>query len=232
MSPLEFFRTLGLFVRHPRPGLVKVRLAKTLGKERAAEIYEAFVFDLVERFRTTADRRVLGFAPNEVLVERYFEVLCLDDYVLWAQPPATLGLRMQMFFNEFIHGPHDLVVLVSSDCPTLPEERVWQAFELLKEHDCVVGPAVSGGWYLVGMRGRCWPIFEGVAWGGPTALRQSAEKLDHLRARLALLEPWYTVDTEEELEFLRGHLSALRAARSPLRSPVTEETLGIGQRRS
>ncbi len=225
MSLNHYFKTFGLFVRHPRPGLVKLQLAKAVGRERAAELYEAFVFDLVERFRHTADRRVLGFAPDEALVERYFEVLGLDDYLLWPQPPTDLATRLRLFFSSFLQGPNDLVLLAESDCPTLPLKLVNEAFELLETHDCVVGPAAARGWYLLGLRGKTFPVFEAVAWGGPRCLAQLIQKVHTLKISLAVLPPWYEVHSEQDVEFLKGHLSALRQAGQPALCPETEDVL-------
>ena len=40
-------------------------LAEHLGTQRAADIYAAFVADLVKRFRDVADRRILCYTPAD-----------------------------------------------------------------------------------------------------------------------------------------------------------------------
>ena len=48
-------RNLLVFVaREPAPGLTKTRLGQTIGMERAAALYRAFLIDLDDRFRAAA----------------------------------------------------------------------------------------------------------------------------------------------------------------------------------
>ena len=53
-------RILGMFARRPEPGKTKTRLAATIGNELAAELYAAFVKDLLQRVPPLADRFLLG----------------------------------------------------------------------------------------------------------------------------------------------------------------------------
>lgn len=134
--------TLGMFVKAPEPGRVKTRLAAVIGDANAAELYRAFLTDLIERFRQTGDRRVLAYSPADDMTREFFRQLAGGDYDLWPQPDADLGTRMQTFFETF--GPEP-VVLIGSDSPTLPDESPAAAFELLERTDVVLGPATDGG---------------------------------------------------------------------------------------
>jgi glycosyltransferase A (GT-A) superfamily protein (DUF2064 family) len=98
---------------------------------------------------------------------------------------------------------------------------VEHAFELLEAADCVFGPATDGGYYLVGLRGRVWPLFENIDWSGPRVLAQTIERVAAAAARLALLPPWYDVDTSDDWQMLRGHVAALRQAGIKLDLPAT-----------
>lgn len=217
--------TLGIFVKHPVPGCVKTRLAAGLGAKRAAEIYSAFVADLVERFRRTADRRILCFAPDQVDAARFFQSIAGQNYQLWAQPDETLGGRMAQFFAKHMASNGDRVVLIGSDSPTLPKEDIDQAFTLLNNNDCVLGPATDGGYYLIGQRGGPWPIFDDVDWSGPCVLEQTVSRITACDARLALLPACYDVDTIDDLQVLRGHVQALRRAGTTMNLSHTESVL-------
>lgn len=204
--------TFGLFVKHPMPGRVKTRLAAELGTVRAAEVYGAFIEELVERFRATAERRVLCYSPATEEAQAHFTRIGGGDYVLWPQPEADLGLRMASFFADHLRGEEDRVVLIGSDSPTLPREFVDRAFAMLEHTDCVIGPATDGGYYLIGQRETCWPIFDGVDWSTSRVLAQTVERVSKSGARLELLPPWYDVDTADDWQFLMKHLRAMRAA--------------------
>ena len=218
---------LGIFVRHPVSGLVKTRLAAELGGNRAAEIYSAFIADIADRFRPVTAERTLCFCPDSSESRRYFETIAGPDYRLWPQPETDLGTRMQRFFEEHIRGAGDRAVLIGSDSPTMPRDLVQQAFTSLAEADCVLGPATDGGFYLIGMHSRAWPVFSGVEWSTSRVLDQTVGRIDACGARLALLPPWYDVDSPEDLRMLVGHLRALAKAGSPINIAATRRALGL-----
>ncbi len=207
-------QTLGIFVRQPVPGRVKTRLAAELGEKRAAEIYSAFITDVANRFRRIGNERVLCFCPDSTESRRYFESVAGPDYRLWPQPEADLGTRMQRFLDEHIRGAGDRVVVIGSDSPTLPRGYVEQAFVALDGADCVIGPATDGGFYLIGMSGRAWPLFPGVEWSTSRVLDQTVQRAHDCGARLAVLPAWYDVDTPDDLRMLVGHVRALALAGS------------------
>ena len=100
-------------------------------------------------------------------------------------------------------------MIVGSDSPTLPARLVEEAFELLKENDVVIGPAVDGGYYLVGQSKPVSEMFEGINWSEPNVLQQTIERLRETKSSVGLLTPWYDIDSLEDVMFLRGHLNAL-----------------------
>jgi len=208
---------LGIFVKQPVPGRVKTRLAAEMGNDRAAELYQAFTIDIVNRFRNTADRRFLCYTPHDPAAENYFTSRADEDYQLWPQPNGSLGERLGEFFEYSFSKNAQRVIVIGSDSPTLPQNMVEQAFFELADHDCVLGPATDGGYYLVGQRTPGIPIFDRIEWSGVDVLSQTVERIASCQARLALLSPWYDVDTLSDLKLLRGHLQAMHQAGVPVR---------------
>lgn len=202
----------GLFVKQPIPGRVKTRLAADLGAERAAELYAAFTADLVDRFRTIADRRVLGFAPDDTTAREHFGHVAQSDFVLWPQPDVSLGERMQAFFESQFTAGAERVVLIGSDSPSLPVAIVEEAFARLTETDVVLGPATDGGYYLVGQSKTCHALFEEIDWSKSAVLSQTVQRVTACNATLSLLTPWYDIDTTDDLAMLQGHLAAMEQA--------------------
>ncbi|RLT06367.1 MAG: glycosyltransferase [Planctomycetota bacterium] len=220
--------TLGMFVKAPEPGRVKTRLAAVIGDANAAELYRAFLTDLIERFRQTGDRRVLAYSPADDMTREFFRQLAGGDYDLWPQPDADLGTRMQTFFETF--GPEP-VVLIGSDSPTLPDESPAAAFELLERTDVVLGPATDGGLYLIGLnqRRRTWPIFNRIDWSTSRVLQQVLQRLLQEHALVEVLPPWYDIDEPADLDVLRGHLLAFRLSQGEHSSdsPATRAALEL-----
>lgn len=203
---------LAIFAKKPIAGAVKTRLAETLGAEKAAEVYAAFLGDLVERFRHTADERVVAFTPDDA--GEYFQILAGGDYEVVPQGTGDLGERMQRLFARYLakQGKSSRVVVIGSDSPTLPHRHVESAFELLREHDVVLGPATDGGYYLIGCRRLPEDLFQGIAWGTAEVLGQTISRLPTAGRKPAVLDPWYDVDTLESWQMLQGHVAALRRA--------------------
>lgn len=203
---------LGLFARQPLPGAVKTRLAASLGPEKAARLYAAFLTDLVERIQVTGDRRLLGYTPAGEEAVGYFRRLTAGRYELWEQPPGDLGGRITAFFAEAFARGAQRAVLIGSDSPTLPEEFIERAFQALRKSDCVLGPTADGGYYLIGLRAPQPALFRDIPWGEEGVLSCTVQRLQEQRLRLHLLPVWYDVDLEGDLIVLRGHLAALRWA--------------------
>lgn len=214
-------QTLGLFAKYPQPGLVKTRLAGWIGPLEAADLAVAMTADLLERFRTTADQRWLGYAPAMPEAEEYFRQAAGANWILWAQPDVDLGARMQSFFVAANPGPEDAAVLIGSDSPSLPQAVVAEAFAKLRDADCVVGPATDGGYYLIGCRGAPAAIFTDVNWSQPTVLLQTVQLAIRHGLRLAELPPWYDIDTLQDLQMLAGHLQLSEAAGGGVTAPRT-----------
>lgn len=212
-------RVLGIYVKRPQEGHVKTRLAATLGTKAATDFYRAFLHDLTGRFRQTADRRFLCFSPNTPEAEAWFRDLGGEDYELWPQPDGSLEPRLTNFCRFAQEQQADQTVVIGSDSPTLPLDYVEQAFECLRERDCVLGPATDGGYYLVGMQTPL-PIFERIDWSSPRVFSQTLERISRIQATLGVLPPWYDVDTSDDLELLRGHLEGWQLAKNPLISSL------------
>jgi rSAM/selenodomain-associated transferase 1 len=220
-------RVLGLFAKWPQPGYVKTRLAAATSEVWAAEVALAFLQDLTGRLSPVPARRVLAFAPTDA--GPLFAGVVRDRFTLAPQADGDLGRRLSTFLGEQFAAGAGSVVVLGSDSPTVPLAYVEQAFAELERSDLVLGPATDGGYYLIGCARRVPPIFDGVAWGGPTVLAETVARLAEPSWRLALLPPWYDVDSLEDWRMLCGHVAALRRAGLDPGVPHTERLCREGQ---
>ncbi|MGE3803318.1 MAG: TIGR04282 family arsenosugar biosynthesis glycosyltransferase, partial [Gemmataceae bacterium] len=185
-------RLLGLFAKQPVAGMVKTRLAAETSAEWAARVAEAFLLDSLDRLATLDVPRVIAHAPAEAAP--YFTPCAAGRFQLEPQAAGDLGQRMAAFFTA--HLAHaERVVLVGSDAPSLPTGHIEQAFAELAHADIVIGPASDGGYYLIGCARQLPPIFTGVRWSSSYVLADTIARLEDSGLFLALLPPWYDVDT-------------------------------------
>ena len=109
------------------------------------------------------------------------------------------------------------MVLIGTDSPTLPLGSLRQAAAWLSgaaPADAVIGPALDGGYYLIGVRRALPSLFQpGIAWSTEQVLPETLRRLCALgREGLAvrLLPPFYDVDTPSDLVQLAADLSMVR----------------------
>jgi rSAM/selenodomain-associated transferase 1 len=214
---------LGLFAKKPEQRLVKTRLAAATSATWAMEVATAFLLDSVQRTAALAVRRVLVFAPEDAA--SYFIRIADGQFALSPQSQGDLGERMTGFFAEQFAGGASRVVLLGTDSPTLPPSHIERAFAELTRADVVVGPATDGGYYLIGLQRPMPDLFAGIAWGTNQVLEQTIHRVRDSGRRLALLPPWYDVDTLDDWRMFRGHVAALRCAGVDPAIPHTEQLL-------
>jgi rSAM/selenodomain-associated transferase 1 len=219
---------LGVFAKWPEAGAVKTRLkdADTTWNVRVAH---ALLLDTLERLASVTVHRVVAFSPPER--EADFAAVVAGRYSLTAQVEGDLGQRLSAFFRQGFEKGACSVVVVGTDSPTLPVAHVERAFVELESADVVLGPAMDGGYYLIGCtrtHGELLPLFEGIAWSSVEVLANTVARLRDPRWRLALLPPWYDVDTPADWAMLSGHLAALRRAGVNPGAPRIEALIASG----
>ena len=204
-------QTLCLFAKHWTPGRVKTRLAATVGEERAAEIYVAFVTTLLGRLAPLADRRKVYFAPIDQ--RPAFADLVGEGWELQPQEEGGLGERMAQLFDQELATGTNATVLLGTDSPNVPLEYIEAAFAALETAKVVLGPTDDGGYYLIGARGESPPLFDDLPFSTPqlwqATLDRLAEEGWQEGTDYITLPAWYDVDTESDLQHLRCDLQQL-----------------------
>jgi uncharacterized protein len=190
-------RHLLLFVRAPRWGAGKRRLARDIG-DAAALRFERAMLGLLLR-RLGRDRRWqlrLAVTPDQA---RHRARLWPRGVPVAAQGAGDLGLRMRRALADCPPGP---ALLVGSDIPALAAHHIADAFRLLGDRDLVFGPAADGGFWLVGARRspRLPPLFGPVRWSSPHAL---ADALSNLPPRVSVGFAARLSDVDDGLAYRR-----------------------------
>ena len=205
-------RILSLFAKAPLPGRVKTRLAPELTEEQAASLYEAMLRDILDQHaRGSEPDRALWFTPEAAAA--WFARISPEVYRLCVQRGRDLPDRMAGLFRQHADEGYSRIVLRGTDSPTLPLERVGEAFEALERVDLVLCPDRDGGYNLIGLREPCDALFS-LELGGTDVLDQTIERARGAGLRSVLLPAHYDVDTAADLEELRADPALPRARRT------------------
>jgi hypothetical protein len=185
-----------IFLKHPAPGAVKTRIAKTIGDERAADLYRSWIgriLGVLQSLRPStslvgvhAGAAATAFAEWDHLV---------DDW--WPQPDGDLGRRLADGFVR-AHRLAHRVIAIGADCLEIEPALVDDAFERLNSVQVVFGPAADGGYYLIGVAGDQPGLFDQVRWSDPETLADHLKRCRELGLSAALLPMRNDIDTWED----------------------------------
>lgn len=197
-------RWLVLFVKAPRMGRIKTRLARGVGAVQAAWLYRR-MSERAIRLLSNDPRwtTVLAVTPDGADTPEWAPVRIRLD-----QGEGDFGARMRRAFAGLPPGP---ALIAGTDVPGVTPVHVAEAFRALNAADVVFGPGEDGGYWLVGLaRRRSAPGFlENVRWSGPHALADSRASVP-AGLRVAEVATLMDIDTAEDLRRWRRQVSDVR----------------------
>lgn len=198
-----------LFGKPSNAGEVNTRLCPPLSLQEAAQLNGAFLSDAISLSGSVpADPRVYLSGPPAPM----------DDFVKeWLpQKGNNLGTRMLNAFADTFARGYERVLAIGSDLPTLPAAFLTHAIEELSAHNTVVmGPALDGGYYLIGMTDLHPELFEDLSYSHEQVFAEAMERATTLDVRISVLPRWYDMDTVQDLARLRQELDGLPSSVAP-----------------
>ena len=204
MSPTATLlpRALYAAAKAPRPGLAKTRLALSVGEAAAISLYQAFLRDLSANLHSS--HYELGWYVTPA--DAWLELGVLVDQQSTAprvitQPRGNWTDRQRWLFQTMESRGEERTLLIASDSPQITKEMIDDAFDTLDDHDVVLGPTFDGGYYLIGM--RIWrDVLRCIPMSTNTVLHDIVCLAKLQGVSLALMEPTFDVDCEDDLGYL------------------------------
>ncbi|BAY84909.1 hypothetical protein NIES267_44070 [Calothrix parasitica NIES-267] len=199
-SPKIAKKHLIIFTRYPEPGKTKTRLIPALGVEGAANLQRQmteFTLSKVKKFQESAaisfEIRFAG--GNLQLMQNWLGT----ELNYLHQGEGDLGKRMENSFLSALNKGAQEVVIIGIDCPNLSAEVLTQAFEKIPNCDLLLGPAVDGGYYLIGLKRTIGELFINIDWGTSKVLQQTVDIAQQLNLSVCYLPTLADVDRPEDL---------------------------------
>jgi uncharacterized protein len=185
-----------IFTKNPEAGKVKTRLAATLGDEAALSIYRQLLLHTVSATEyLPVDKFV--FYSNHIGQKDYWSD---KNYYKLLQEGNDLGERMKNAFVAAFQKGYNKVVIIGTDCPDLNASVIMNAYVYLEDHDIVIGPAIDGGYYLLGMKKLYPRLFEKIDWSTGKVLAQTLKICESSNLSTFLLPELSDIDDENDLK--------------------------------
>ena len=205
---------LVIFIKWPEPGMVKTRIGQVLGDNKAANLYRYMVSRVIENLSPllTKDMKICWYfdsvsktreVKNWIKTEIFaLNIYDLSNQIFCHQVGRDLGEKLQFVFDKYFSEGFKRVLAIGSDCITISDKIILEAFESIGgRNELVFGPCSDGGYYLVGMNDfRASLIFDGVAWSTDRVLETSLVIAQKNQLGVTLLEELNDLDTLQDLE--------------------------------
>jgi rSAM/selenodomain-associated transferase 1 len=187
-----------IFIKNPVEGLVKSRLATSIGDYPALLIYKELLAKAHDLAVSTPFAKAVYYSnfidDNDIWENDLFEKFLQRD--------EGVGNRMKNAFADSFLDGFDKVVLTGSDIIGLSPEIIEQAFSDLDNSDVVLGPAKDGGYYLIGMNILHASLFQDIDWSTEKVLSQTLNKVHSLNLSHSLLPELSDLDRFDDFQFL------------------------------
>ena len=220
---------MAVLAKAPVPGRVKTRLCPPLTPAQAAELARAALLDTIEACSASAAREVV------VILDGSPRPWMPAGIRVIAQRQGDLG-------NRLLGAVVDLdgrCLVVGMDTPQLTADLIDDGLRALdgEGYDAVLGPALDGGYWAIGLRRADPRAFDGVPMSQPDTGRHQRAALDRLGLRVRTLRTLRDVDDHADAVAVAAEAPTTRFARalaelgplpssrdatgSPTRSPTT-----------
>ncbi len=190
-----------IFTRLPCKGKVKTRLAKTKGENFAVKFHRTCAE------HTFNECKKLISDTNDVYIF-YSDVSEKEKMKRWAgknfsyhqQEGADIGERMCNAFKIIFGAGAKKIILIGTDIPDISSQLITKAVISLDNYDAVLGPAMDGGYYLIGMKKMYDFLFKKINWSTDKVLSDTIIRLKKNNIKTKLIKKLFDIDTEENLE--------------------------------
>ncbi len=193
-----------VMAKAPRAGEVKTRLEPLLGPEGCARLQGALI--------EAATAWAVDAAPGAAYLAYGGAREALEPHVAagvncFADGRGDLGDRLTAATSRVLRERSEPLLVVGTDMPLLIRAHAREAEAVLRGGtDVTFGPALDGGYWLVGLARPVPDVFDlGGEWGGAAVLERSLERCAAAGLRAELLGMQRDLDDPADARALAGN---------------------------
>ena len=195
-----------IFTKSPVLGEVKTRLQPDYSPEQSLMVHKKLISHTLELTKSLKNMDIeLCCAPDRNT--SYF-LACENNYpiMLNNQQGDDIGERMAFSMSVSLQT-YEKVVVIGTDCPDINEDYINQAFDALSSTDVVIGPAMDGGYVLLGLKKFSIELFKNISWSTDKVLSQTKRNLKNLSLEYTELDVMHDLDRPEDLQKYKEFLN-------------------------
>jgi uncharacterized protein len=192
-------KALIVFQKNAILGKVKSRLAQDIGTDQALKVYQALLALTYNELRKLQGLDLWIYYSD--FIES--EVLTLDTGKVFVkvQEGLDLGDKMYNAFGDVFQHGYKHAVIIGTDCPEINTELIEKSFEVLAStHQAVIGPALDGGYYLLGSNALHSEIFKEMSWSTSSVAHLTLRRLQEKAVVVAELPILRDIDHMEDYQ--------------------------------
>jgi rSAM/selenodomain-associated transferase 1 len=205
---------LVFFLKFPRKGNIKTRLAKAIGNTMTLKLYQCFILDLLDKLIPLRDNNKcdihISLTPaNQIPAMHQWLKQYKELHIpIHPQEGHGLGERMKRAFEKMFQMGYESCALMGTDFPDLPASVPLEAVEQLKQKNtqAIIAPTADGGYYLIGFHRShfCKAVFNSheIQWSTNQVFPQTMTIFQQEDVQVKQLQQWRDVDDLDDLEDL------------------------------
>ncbi|WP_017296239.1 TIGR04282 family arsenosugar biosynthesis glycosyltransferase [Geminocystis herdmanii] len=192
-----------IFTRYPEIGKTKTRLIPAIGAEKSANLQRLMTettLSSIELLTNIIDIEVNIYfqGGNKELMQQWLG----DKYNFYPQIEGDLGEKMYRAFKDNFEKKNEQVIIIGVDCLELNVDILREAFLALNNHDLVIGKALDGGYYLLGLNSLEKSLFDNIKWGTNQVFSQTMSIVQTLNYSTYQLPILRDIDRAGDLYFV------------------------------
>ncbi|MCH7411934.1 TIGR04282 family arsenosugar biosynthesis glycosyltransferase [Belliella sp. R4-6] len=187
-----------VFQKNPVLGKVKTRLAATIGDHQALDVYLQLLQHTYKMINELNGIDTYIYFSD--YLENKLDEIFVDDVHFRVQNGLDLGSKMKNAFEEMFVKGYDKALIIGTDCPEISSALINKAYIELGAANVVFGPALDGGYYLLGMNQPTPILFDNMTWSHSKVMDDSIERLQQKNLSFSLLDELSDIDNERDWE--------------------------------
>ncbi|MCB0752343.1 MAG: TIGR04282 family arsenosugar biosynthesis glycosyltransferase [Ignavibacteriae bacterium] len=186
-----------IFIKFPKLGKVKTRLASSTNDVFALEVYKLLAENIFKEAEKL-DSDIFVFYDGSADKQRVKNWVN-KNFIYSPQNGKDLGEKMLNAFEQVKSKGFEKILIIGSDVPDISKDLITNSLNELNKTDVVISPSDDGGYSLLGLKEINSFLFQNIEWSTQKVLNQTIEAIKQNKLSLTKLKTLNDIDTKEEL---------------------------------